>query len=102
MHRYIYDLDKLNGFKGELIIISDGDWDEIDEKTFNRLEKAKDYVIIFFEDDISIETKKNIEESFKENDLEDLKKHGINNFQEWLMGRSILAIIIKDCEVKDV
>ena len=96
MHRYIYNLKKLNGFKGELIILSDGDWDELDEKTFSRLEKAKDYVIFFFEDDISIETKKEIEKGFKENDLKELKEDGINNFKEWLMSRGILAIIVKD------
>ena len=96
MHRYIYNLEELKGFKGELIILSDGDWDEINEKTFNRLEKAEDYIIIFFEDDISIETKKHIEKGFEENDLKELKENGINNFQEWLMGRSVLAIIVKD------
>ena len=96
MHRYIDHIKKLNGFKGELIIISDGDWDEIDESTYDRLKKAKDYIIIFFEDDVSIETKEDILEEFAEQDKEELKEGGINNFKEWIMQREILAIIVQD------
>lgn len=92
VHRYV-DEKEVNGFKGELIILSDGDWDIIDDKTFKRLEKAKDYIIGFFEDDITIDTKKDIEENHRSCKIEDDRTP---SFKEWLKDRSIIFIIIKD------
>lgn len=91
MHRYVDEKD-VNGFKGELIVLSDGDFDQIDAKTCKRLKNSKDYVIGFFEDDISICTRKDIEEEYQ-----NVKNEGEDRcFDEWLTDRDILFIIVKD------
>jgi hypothetical protein len=91
VHRYVNKKD-VNGFKGELIILSDGDADIIDNKTVRRLENAKDYIIGFYEDDITIDTKKDVLEEYQS-----IKDEGDNiSFKEWMMSREILFIIVKD------
>ena len=88
VHRYVEPKD-VNGFKGEFIVLSDGDYDVIDVETFKRLLNAKDYVIGFYEDDICFDNKKGIEEEY-----EDFSGNGVVSFFDWLRGRCILFILL--------
>ena len=96
MHRYV-NVKKVNGFKGELVICSDGDYDIIDDKLFTRLSKAKDYIVADWSDDINIRTKEEIIKNYREENKERaLDGEKLITFEDWLKGFEILFIIIKD------
>ena len=96
VHRYV-EPKEANGFKGEVIVLSDGDWDNLDEKTYSRLKKAKDYLMVNFVDDVSIIRKKELKEEYKEYKKYTLQDgEDIQNFKEWLMDKEFLLIVIKE------
>lgn len=89
MHRYT----KKQKFVGEFIVFGEGDWDNLDDRTFERLEKAEDYIIGFFEDDVSIEKKSEIIEEYEEYRKEETEPE---TFKDWLMNREIMFLVVKD------
>jgi len=96
MHRY-FDYEKVKNFEGKVMIGPTGDANGLSETEFERLEKAEDYLFIFFEDDISIRTKAEIEEGYKENEFKPEEKM---TFKKWLMNRWYILVIVKEDKTK--